>query len=219
MVELHMHLRGSNIRKKRGRSHLARDAAPEKPTGSAWANGPIFDVIRVGPHEIYNDTKARLRHLNFRCLDADMAHRKMRPRAGFPAPVREREFGQGCGCPAKALRGHKALRHRLSERITNRKDWGARWQYNTYCSKVEVIKDAATCFPYRGATVLLLTLLSIGVGQRANTQGRRTYHKIHRPALSVCSRGSPGVVRSYRDSLTKTSSIRTIARVGPRTVP
>jgi hypothetical protein len=30
-----------------------------------------------------------------------------------------------------------------------------------YRSKVEVVEDITTCFPYRGTAVLLLTLLSI----------------------------------------------------------
>ena len=31
----------------------------------------------------------------------------------------------------------------------------------THRSKIEIIKDITTCFPYRGATVLLLTFLSM----------------------------------------------------------
>jgi hypothetical protein len=127
----------------------------------------------------------------------------MHPRAEFPEPATEREFGQGCECLAKALREHKAPRRQLSVRTMNEQEQLGSCEGHTYRSKVEVIKDAATRFPNGGATVLLLTLLSIGVGQRVNVQGGRAYHKIHRPALSVYSRGSHEAEKSYRDSLMK----------------
>ena len=141
----------------------------------------------------------------------------MHPRAGFPEPVTEREFGQGCECLAKALRERKAPRRQLSVRTMNGEQLGSVGY--TYRSKVEVIKDAATRFPNRGATVLLLTLLSIGVKERVNVQCGRAYHKIHRPALSVYSRGSHEAARSYQDSWIKACQGRANARVGPRTVP
>jgi len=111
-------------KEKQGWSHLARNAGAEKPPGTAWANSPIFDVIRVRPHEIYDSTKAQVRYTSPDACVRDMTHRKMHPHAGFPEPATEREFGQGCECLAKALREHKVPRRQLSVQTMNVNNWG-----------------------------------------------------------------------------------------------
>ena len=47
-------------------------------------------------------------HVRARALE--QTHHRMRPRAEFPAPGKERGFGRESECLARALRGHRALR-------------------------------------------------------------------------------------------------------------
>ena len=91
-------------------------------------------------------------------------HRKMHPREGFPAPATEDKSGRGYECLEKALRKHKAPRRRLSVRLVCKMGVGREvGSGGTYGCKVEIIKDAATCLPYRRTTIFLQTLLSIGM--------------------------------------------------------
>ena len=88
----------------------------------------------------------------------------MHLREGFPAPATERESGRECECLEKALREHKVPRRRLSVRLVCKMGVGREvGSGGTYGCKVEIIKDAATCLPYRRTTIFLLTLLSIGM--------------------------------------------------------
>ena len=82
---------------------------------------------------------------------------------------------------------------------------GREWAgWETHRSQVEIIEDVTACFPYRGATVLLLTLLSMRCRTAEERAGReRAYHKIRRPALFACSRGFREAARSYQGTLTK----------------
>jgi hypothetical protein len=170
-------------RRERRWADLSSNATAKKPSCTARANAPVLDIIRVRPHEVYEKTlQILVRHASERgpwsILTAKCAFvwNFLRPRKNANL-VESADVWREPPVDTEYFAVNDLPMRDKSRQQPNKAGGG--W---THRSKVEVIEDITTCFPYRSATVLLLTLLSMRcrtTEECAGLTGRRTIKSIN----------------------------------------